>query len=139
MVPLLVLGKHHQVIVSTVGLLTLLLMKAARSHIHLTSDDGFESLCLQLLHLGLALGHGSSRVFALLLTTLDGLDALFQVLYLAIDAAILLVGVVDKLLDTHHVSVVGDGNAAHTVGHSLVHQFGDTRLSVKDTVLCMYV
>ena len=139
MVPLLVLGKHHQVIVSTVGLLTLLLMKAARSHIHLTSDDGLEALRFQLLHLGLALGHGSCGVFALLLAALDGFDALLQVLDLAIDSTVLLVYIVRELLDGHHVPMVSHGNTTHAVGHSLVYQLGHTCLPVKYRILCMYV
>ena len=77
MVSLLVLGKHHQVIVGSVGLLTLLLVEAAWSHIHLASDDRLEALRLQLLHLSLALGHGSRRIFALLLATFYGFDAFF--------------------------------------------------------------
>ena len=126
-------------VVGTVGLLALLLIKAARSHIHLASDDGLEALRLQLLHLSLALGYGSCGVFALLLAALDGFDALLQVLDLAIDTTVLLVYIVREFLDGHHVSMVGHGNTTHAVGHSLVHQLGHTCLPVKYRILCMYM
>ena len=131
MVPLLVLCQYNQVIVGTVGLLTLFLIESARSHIHLTSDDGFESLCLQLLDFGFAFGDSGCSIFALLLATFNGLDALLQVLDLAIDATVLLVYIVRELLDGHHVSMVSHGNTTHAVGYSLVYQLGHTCLPVK--------
>ena len=73
MVALLVLGQYHEVIVGTVGL-TLLLLQAARRHVHLAADDGLEAFGFQLLYLGLTFSHGSLGVFALLLTALKSFD-----------------------------------------------------------------
>jgi hypothetical protein len=37
-----------------------------------------------------------------------------------------------KLLDTEHVTMIGDGHALHAIGDSLVDKPTDTRLSVED-------
>ncbi len=54
-------------------------------------------------------------------------------------AAVYLIAIVEQLLHAEHVAVVGDGHAAHAVANSLVNQFLDTRLSVEDTIIGMYV
>jgi hypothetical protein len=44
-----------------------------------------------------------------------------------------------KFLDAEHVTMVGNGHAAHTVGYSLVNQPFNARLTVQNRVICMYV
>ena len=69
-------------------------------------------------------------------TTEDGLERLLPSF---LQLFILLVYVVKVLLHAHHVAMVGNGHAAHTVLDSLLHQLGDAGLTVKQRVLCMYV
>ena len=47
--------------------------------------------------------------------------------------------IIVEFLDTHHVAMVGNGNALHPVGNSLVNEFLDGCLTVKDRILRMYV
>ena len=47
--------------------------------------------------------------------------------------------VVGELLDAEHIAVVGDGDARHSVGYSLVNQVFDGRLTVEKGVLCVDV
>ena len=70
------------------------------------------------------------------LTAEDGLErGLALVLELAVDG----LAVVEELLDAEHIAVVGDGHAAHTVGHSLVYEPLHGRLSVENGVICVNV
>ena len=70
------------------------------------------------------------------LTAEDGLErGLALVLELAVDG----LAVVEELLDAEHIAVVGDGHAAHTVGHSLVYEPLHGRLSVENGVVCVNV
>ena len=64
------------------------------------------------------------------LATDDGLE-----FFLGALSFVLLVYVVVELLDTHHVTVVGDGDTLHTVGNGLVDEFGYGCLTIEDGVL----
>ena len=35
--------------------------------------------------------------------------------------------------------MVGNGNSRHTISNGFIYKLGDTRLSVKYRILCMYV
>lgn len=52
---------------------------------------------------------------------------------------ILFLAVVGKFLYTHHVAVIGDCNATHSISDSFVNQLGDAGLTVEKGILCMYV
>ena len=75
MIPLLILGQHHQV-VTTLVLLTLAVGHGATGHIHLAADNRLEDLRLSLRHLLAALGQGGLLILTRLIAPLDGLDAL---------------------------------------------------------------
>ena len=49
------------------------------------------------------------------------------------------VGIVEKFLDAKHVSMIGDGQAAHPVGYSLVNESLHGRLAVQNRIISMYV
>ena len=50
-----------------------------------------------------------------------------------------LLRIIVKLLDAHHVAVVGHGHAAHLVADGLVYECGNGGLPVEDRILGVYV
>ena len=66
----------------------------------------------------------------------DGLEGLQSFL---LAAFVHVVHNVVELLDAEHVSVVGDGHAAHAVADGFVHEVLDFRLSVEYRIVRMYV
>ena len=50
-----------------------------------------------------------------------------------------LLRIIVKLLDAHHVAVVGHGHAAHLVTDGLVYECGNGGLPVEDRILGVYV
>ena len=70
------------------------------------------------------------------LTAEDGLE-LGQAFLLPL--AVHLVAIIEQLLHTEHVAMVGDCDAAHAVANRLVYQIFDARLSVENREVCMYV
>ena len=66
----------------------------------------------------------------------DGLE--LRLAFVA-ELAVHLVAVVEQLLHSEHVAVVGYRHTLHAVGYRLVHELGYARLSVEDAVVCMYV
>ena len=46
-----------------------------------------------------------------------------------------LIHVIEKLLDTEHVAVVGKGDAGHTVFNGAIHEAGNGSLAVEQAVL----
>jgi hypothetical protein len=68
------------------------------------------------------------------LTAKDGLE-----LFLLRLTLVNIVAVVEELLDAKHVAMVGHSHAAHSVTDGLIDQFRNGSLSIKDTVLCVYV
>ena len=65
----------------------------------------------------------------------DGLEGLLSLGQLAV----LFVDGIEKLLDTVHVAVVGDGQAGHAVGYCFVDQGINRGLAVEQRVLRVYV
>ena len=70
------------------------------------------------------------------LTSEDGLER-FQSLFLA--SLVDTIAYIMEFLDAEHIAMVSDGHAFHAVGNSLVNQFLDTRLTVKNRIIGMYV
>ena len=70
------------------------------------------------------------------LTSEDGLERL-QSLFLA--SLVDTIAYIMEFLDAEHIAMVSDGHAFHAVGNSLVNQFLDTRLTVKNRIIGMYV
>ena len=50
-----------------------------------------------------------------------------------------LLRIIVKLLDAHHVAVVGHGHAAHLIADGLVYECGNGGLPVEDRILGVYV
>jgi hypothetical protein len=44
-----------------------------------------------------------------------------------------------KFLDAKHIAMIGNGHALHAVADGLVNQPLNTRLTVQDGVICMYM
>ena len=84
---------------------------------------------VQFLAVALLLSAGCN----IYLTTYYRLKVLTLLLKLVID----LVAVVLKLLNAHHVAVISNGNALHTVCYGLVNQLLDVGLTVQQRVLRM--
>ena len=59
----------------------------------------------------------------------------FQSFLLAL--SVNLAAIVKILLYAEHVAMVGHCHATHAIGNDLIHQFGDTGLSVKERILSM--
>ena len=151
-VALFVLGQHDQVPARLVDAFELEAFVAASGHIHFAAENrlevGYRSLLGQCR---LTFGNELLGVLALIrvLAILVGLgsigavmecfELLFSLFHRSLGLAAHFVGVVEELLDTHHVAMVGHGHAAHAVGNGLVNQFGDGRLSVKNGILGVYV
>ena len=135
MVSLFVLGQNNKVPSALVNLVGLLSLPSSRT-VHFTAEDGFEQPPFGFLKaVAQFFNGGCVRRFRLF-----QLGNLFvQPLYLVLYGAVLLVGVVEQLLDTHHVAVVGNGHAAHAVRNGFVHKFGYAGHSVQQRVLGMYV
>ena len=70
------------------------------------------------------------------LTSEDGLER-FKSIFLS--PSIDLVAIVEEFLYSKHVSMVSDSHSLHAVGNSLIYELGNTRLSVKYGVVCVYV
>ena len=70
------------------------------------------------------------------LTAQNGLELRLALFF---QLPVLLLAVVEKLLDAHHVAMVGHGHAAHAVGDGLVDELLYTGLPVEDAVISMYV
>ena len=127
-----VLGQHDEVIARGVAGLLELVLLAPAGHIHLAAEDGHEVYHpLLLLHVGGQLG-------ALLLVG-QALHLLLHVLELAARLALERGDIVGKLLDAHHIAVVGDGHAAHAVGYGLVYDIRYLALPVQERILCVDV
>ena len=137
MITLQILGQHHQVIPALVRL-TFLIFQTAASYIHFTTENRLEQLLFRSLQLFLASCNLSFGVFRLFLTTFEGGNSLLQILNLPIRTPVLL-DIVEELLDTEHISVVGHCDSSHAVGHGLVYQPGNRSLSVKNRILRMNV
>ena len=70
------------------------------------------------------------------LTTEDRLE---RFLTIRLELFVYSVTIVEKLLYTEHISMVGNGNTLHSVGNSLVNELTDRRLSVKYGIIRMNV
>ena len=62
------------------------------------------------------------------LTAEDGLE---RFLPFFLSFAVHLITIVEELLDTEHITMIGDGHATHAVAHRLVHKTSYARLSIK--------
>ena len=75
---------------------------------------------------------GTARLISVLgyvhLTAEDGLERLLPFF---LSFAVHLITIVEELLDTEHITMIGNGHATHAVGHRLVHKTIDARLSIK--------
>ena len=60
---------------------------------------------------------------------------LLEILLATRFCTIYLAHIVHKLLDSEHVTVVGNGYARHAVLDSLIDEFLDTRLTIEERVL----
>ena len=135
-IPLLILCQHNQVIATLVRL-PLLLIHGSAGHIHFTAYNRLEQLAFRFCHLGTTIGNLRFLVFTLYLTAFNTGNPFLEVLYLPLWPAVLLVDIVGELLDTEHISMVGHGNAFHTILHGLVNQPADTCLTIQKRVLGM--
>ena len=88
---------------------------------------------LQQLHL--AICQVRSHIGVLGHQRFERCEQLFQPFDLITLLTVLLLDIVIELLDTEHITVIGQSDAGHTVGHSLIDQTSYTRLTVKDRVL----
>ena len=70
------------------------------------------------------------------LTAEDGLEG-FEALFLAL--FVHAVADVVKFLNAKHIAVIGDGHAFHAVADSFIYKLLDTRLSVENRVVGMYM
>ena len=70
------------------------------------------------------------------LTTEDGLKGRFTFF---LQAFVHFVTIVEKLLNTKHVAMVGHCHSLHTVGNGFVNKLGNGRLPVKNRVISVYV
>ena len=138
MITLQILGQHHQVIPALVRL-TFLILQTAAGYIHFTTENRLEQFLFRSLQLFLASSNLRFGAFRLFLTTFEGGNFLLQILNLPIRTPVLLVDIVEELLDSEHVSVVGHCDSPHTVGHGLVYQPGNGSLSIKNRILRMNV
>ena len=86
---------------------------------------------LILLNLAQALVATTSNIHFTSKYRLEG----FQTFFLAL--SVNLAAIVKKLLYAEHVAMIGHSHATHAVGNCLIHQFGDTCLSVKERILSM--
>ena len=128
MIALLVLGKHNQVPSALVGFLLFGEHATARA-VHLASEDGLEDFLLGLSQLFLQCSHSSFIDIPLL--ALQFCQFLVQVGNLRLHGAVFLFDIVEEILYAHHIAMVGDGHASHTVGHGLVHELGHTGHSIE--------
>ena len=64
---------------------------------------------------------------------LEGFEAVFLTLFVHAVADVV------KFLNAEHVAVIGDGHALHTVADGFIYKLLDTRLSVEDRVVGMYM
>ena len=138
MIAFQILSQHHQVIPALVRL-TFLILQTAAGYIHFTTENWFEQLLFRSLQLFLASCNLRFGVFRLFLTALEGGNFLLQILNFPIRAPVLLVDIVEELLDTEHISMVGHCDSSHAVGHGFVYQPGNRSLSVKNRILRMNV
>ena len=93
-----------------------MLVQVLFRHIHLAAYDGLEYFFAQAV--GLGLGFGSCRLIPFLACFFRRILGL---LYGVLGLSVFLFDVVGEFLDTIHGAVVGEGHAAHAVGHSLVN------------------
>ena len=70
------------------------------------------------------------------LASQDGLERRFACFF---QFGVLLFAVVEKLFYAHHVSVIGHCHAPHAVVHGFVYKLLDACLSVKNTIIGVYV
>jgi len=138
MIALFILCQDHQVITALVRLTVAIEHPTAR-HIHFTAEDRLEQLLLGSLQLFFACFQLSHRVFTFHFPLFQTGDFLLQVLYFAIDLAVLLVDIVEKFLDSEHVAMIGHSDSFHPVGHRLVHQTRDGSLAVENRILSVYM
>ncbi len=147
-VPLLVLCQHDEVPTGLVCLFLFERLVAATRHVHLAAEDGLEIGHGTLLaERGLAFGNEFVGGFALvgvlavlaglgfIRAVAQGLQLCLGILYDALGLARHLAGIVEEVLDAHHVAVVGDGHAAHSVLDGFVDELGHGGLAVEDGVL----
>ena len=74
-----------------------------------------------------------------ILTVLQQGDTLLPHFDVRIRTAVLFGRIIKKLLDGHHVTMIGDGHSAHTVFHRLVNQARHAGLTVEDGILSMHM
>ena len=159
MITHLILGQYDQVITAVVALILVHLKQTSGGHIHLAPENRFEKLLLRFGQLLLSLlqlhlyrwkfGSGLPLLFfgrqgipffrSHIAPVFQGLDFLLQRLDLAFYGTVLFICIIKEFLDSHHVTVIGNGHSAHSVLDSLINQTRHTGLTVKNGVLCMYV
>ena len=136
MITLLVLGQHHQVITALVGL-PVPIEHTTTGHIHFTPEDRLEKLLLCGFQLLPASRKFFFRILALYFSFLQPGYLLLQILDFTVRLAVLLIHIVEKLLDTEHIAMIGHGNPLHSIGHRLIHQSGNRSLAIQNGILRM--
>ena len=137
-VAFLIFSQYYQVPAALV-LFTFALIHRAVRHIHFTPDNGFEQFAFRLGNPGTAVSKRGFFVIAFLSPAFNGRNPFFQVFYFTFGATVLLVDIVIKLLDTKHVSMVGNGYSFHAIPHCFVHQLAYARLPIEQRVLGVHM
>ena len=150
-VTFLILGQYHQM--PTRLVFTAFPMRhTAPGYIHFTTENRFETQCAasqfhffitcreQLL---LTFSHVRHFLFFLrvwLITSVcNGCTVCLQLFQVVFGRALDVIHIIEVLLYTHHIAMIGNGHAAHAVLDSLVHQALHAALSVEYRILCMNV
>ena len=114
----MVFCQDNEMVAGRIALFFHLVFLFAVSHVHLAAVYGLEvhhTLLLFQLLLNLRL--------AVAVNAISKLGP--EVGYLALGLSFQSAHIVGKFLHSHHVAVVGDGHAAHSVGNGLVHDVRD--------------
>ena len=133
-VAVLVLGQHNKVPAAAVNLSFLQFLVAAARHVHLATENRLEIgnrflLGNHSLRFGdkFLVGFPFIGILSVLIqrrrvrTLLERLQFDLRVLERALGFAANLVGIIEKLLDGHHIAVVGNGHSLHTIANGFIH------------------
>ncbi len=151
-VAVLVLGKHDEVPAALVCFPVAQGLVSPPRHVHFAAEDGLERglfplflqvfLCLldELFRrlpcvrvCPVLVRHGRKR------TLVQGSKFLLKLLHVVLRLARYFVGVVEELLDAHHIPVVRHRHSAHAVAQGFVDEARHGSLAVKHGILGVYV
>ena len=125
-VSLFVLGEYHKVAAGV--FLVDMLGHRTKRHIHLAAENGDEKLLFSLLDFGRDGGAALGRCLLVV-------EFFFEALYQAVDIAVFLLDIVEKLFDTKHVAMIGNRYASHSVGNRLIYKRGNRSLTIENGIL----